>query len=199
MKLLVINTSLDTDTSATRTLVAAYVSRLTDGNADIDVAKRDFVTQPVPHLPPALVPVQLGLAESDATPAAALADTLIEELEAADVIVLGLPMYNFTVPSSFKAWLDHVIRAGRTFTYEGGAPKGLVPAGKRVVAFVASGGVYTSGPAQPLDFVEPYLRAVLGFIGLTDVTVIRAEGQSVSDLREPARRRALGEAAALAA
>ena len=199
MKLLVINTSLDTNTSATRALVAAYVARLIGDHDDVEVTERDLVTRPVPHLPPALVPVQLGLAKSDTTPAAALADTLIGELEAADVIVLGLPMYNFTVPSSFKAWLDHVIRAGRTFTYEGGAPKGLVPAGKRVVAFIASGGVYTSGPAQPLDFVEPYLRAVLGFIGLTDISVVRAEGQAVPDLREPARRQALTDAAALAA
>lgn len=199
MKLLAINTSLDADTSATRAMVAAYVARLTAGNADAVVVERDLATEPVPHLVPELVPVQLGLTDGAGTPAAALADTLIAELEAADVVVLGLPMYNFTVPSSFKAWLDHVIRAGRTFTYEGGAPKGLVPAGKKVVAFIASGGVYTSGPALPLDFTEPYLRAILGFIGLTDVTVVRAEGQAVRDAREPARRHALTQAEALAA
>lgn len=196
MNLLAINTSLDADTSATRGMVAAYVARLVGGNADALVVERDLAADPVPHLVPALVPVQLGM--TDGGGAAALADTLIEELEAADVVVLGLPMYNFTVPSSFKAWLDHVIRAGRTFTYEGGAPKGLVPAGKKVVAFIASGGVYTSGPAQPFDFTEPYLRAILGFIGLTDVTVVRAEGQAVPDLREPARRHALTAAEALA-
>ncbi len=198
MRLLSINTSLG-DGSATRALVSTYVAQLSDTHPDLIVVDRDLVAAPVPHLAPELAPVQLGLARGGDTPAAALAETLIGELEAADIIVLGLPMYNFTVPSSFKAWLDHVIRAGRTFTFEGGAPKGLVPAGKKVVAFIASGGVYTSGPAQPLDFVEPYLRAVLGFIGLTDVTVVRAEAQAIPDAREGSRQQALALAEALAA
>lgn len=199
MQILTVNTSLGTETSATRALVSAYVSRLAAADAGIVVVERDLVAKPVPHLTPDLVPLQVGLAEGGASPAAALSETLISELEAADIVVLGLPMYNFAVPSSFKAWLDHVIRAGRTFTYEGGAPKGLVAADKKVVAFIASGGIYSSGPAQALDFVEPYLRAVLGFIGLTDVTVVRAEGQAIPDAREPSRREALAAAEALAA
>lgn len=199
MRLLTINTSLDAGTSASREMVSAYTSRLVAANADIVIVERDLGAVPIPHLPPELVPVQLGMAEGGTSPAATLSETLITELETADIVVLGLPMYNFTVPSSFKAWLDYVIRAGRTFTYEGGAPKGLVPAGKKVIAFIASGGVYTSGPAQPMDFVEPYLRVVLGFIGLTDVTVVRAEAQAVPDAREPSRHQALTQAEALAA
>lgn len=199
MKLLAINTSLNADASASRAMVSAYVARLSAANPDIVVTERDLAAEPVPHITPELVTVQLGMAQGGASTAVALAETLIGEVEAADVIVLGLPMYNFAVPSSFKAWLDHVIRAGRTFTYENGAPKGLVSSDKKVIAFVATGGVYTSGPAKPLDFVEPYLRAVLGFIGLTDVTVVRAEGQAIPDARESSRKEALAQAEALAA
>lgn len=199
MKLLAINTSLNADASATREMVSSYIRNITAAHPDLTVVERDLAADPVPHIMPELVPVQLGMTRGADSPAVALADEVIAELEAADIIVLGLPMYNFTVPSSFKAWLDHVIRAGRTFTYESGAPKGLLLPGKKVMAFVASGGVYTSGPAQVMDFVEPYLRAVLGFIGLADVTVIRAEAQAVPDAREHGRRQAFEAIEALPA
>ena len=199
MNVLAIHTSLNAGASATREMTAAYLARLSVADPDLSIVERDLVAQPVPHITPELAPVQLGLSQGDASLAVALADRLIDELEAADVIVLGLPMYNFTVPSTFKAWLDHVIRAGRTFTYSSGEAKGLLPAGKAVMAFVASGGVYTRGSAQAMDFVEPYLRSVLGFIGLSDVTIIRAEAQALPDAREGARRQAIAEIEALAA
>ena len=199
MNVLAIHTSVNADDSATREMVSTYLARLSAAHPDLSIVERDLAARPVPHITPELAPVQLGLSQGGASPAVALADTLIAELEAADVIVLGLPMYNFTVPSTFKAWLDHVIRAGRTFTYSGGAPKGLLPAGKAVTAFVASGGVYTRGPAQAMDFVEPYLRVVLGFIGLNDIAVIRAEAQALPDAREGARRQAFTQIEALAA
>jgi len=113
--------------------------------------------------------------------------------------VIGAPMYNFTVPSTLKAWLDNVIRAGRTFTYAGGTPKGLLPPGKKAIVFLASGGAYAEGPAKAYDFVEPYLRAVLDFIGLTDVTVIRVENQANSDMAKEARAGAIHATHALAA
>jgi FMN-dependent NADH-azoreductase len=87
-------------------------------------------------------------------------------------------MYNFGIPSALKAWIDHVIRAGRTFRYTEAGPQGLV-LGKKVVLFLASGGVYSDGPYKSYDFQEPYLRTMLGFIGLTDVTVVRAQGQAL--------------------
>src|SRR5258707_6628105 len=88
-------------------------------------------------------------------------------------------MHNFGIPSTLKAWIDHVVRAGRTFTYSEGGPEGLLK-GKRLILVLASGGVYSNGPAKQLDFQEPYLRAVLGFIGLTDIGVVRVEGVAMS-------------------
>ncbi len=90
-----------------------------------------------------------------------------------------MPVHNFSIPSTLKAWIDHVVRAGRTFSYTSHGPKGLVN-GKRAILVLASGSVFSHGPAKPFDFHEPYLRAVLGFIGITDVDVIRVEGVAMS-------------------
>jgi FMN-dependent NADH-azoreductase len=109
----------------------------------------------------------------------ALSDTLIAELEAADTIVLAVPMYNLSIPSTLKAWIDHVARAGRTFRYTAAGPEGLLKA-RKVFVVTARGGVYSEGPAAALDFQEPYLRTVLGFLGLTDVTFVHLEGLKVS-------------------
>jgi FMN-dependent NADH-azoreductase len=99
---------------------------------------------------------------------------------AADMIVLGVPMHNFSIPASLKAWLDLVIRAGRTFSYSDKGPKGLMPAGKHVVAIVSRGGAYGDGsPVSALDFQVPYLKKVLGFIGLNDVTVVDTDIQGL--------------------
>ncbi len=108
------------------------------------------------------------------------ADQLIEELEAADTIVLAAPMYNFTISSTLKAWIDHVARAGRTFRYTANGPEGLLK-GKQVFVVTGRGGIYTGdAPARVLDFQEPYLRGILGFLGLTDVTFIHVEGLNIS-------------------
>jgi FMN-dependent NADH-azoreductase len=105
-------------------------------------------------------------------------DMLIDELLRADIIVIAVPMINFTIPSTLKAWVDHVTRRGRTFVYGASGPQGLVT-GKRVVLVQAKGGVY-SGPMQPYDFVTPYLKHMLGFLGMTDVQVIDVEGTTLS-------------------
>jgi FMN-dependent NADH-azoreductase len=108
--------------------------------------------------------------------AVALSDELIAELEAADTIVLAVPMYNFSIPSTLKAWIDHVARRGRTFRYTEKGPEGLL-ANKKVFVLVARGGVYSKGaPHAAFDFQEPYLRTVLGFLGMTDVTFVHFEG-----------------------
>ncbi len=199
VNILVLHTSLNTDHSATRAMAAAYLADTVAAYPDAAVTEHDLARNPVPHLSPELVPVQFGAAPEQRTVAVELAETLITQLEAADLIIIGAPMYNFTVPSTLKAWLDHVIRAQRTFSYATGTPQGLLQPGKRVVAMVASGGVYSQGPAQAMDFVEPYLRTVLGFIGLIDVTVIRAEAQAVPDAGPRARADAIEHVHALAA
>jgi FMN-dependent NADH-azoreductase len=99
---------------------------------------------------------------------------LIAELRAGDIIVIGAPMYNFSIPTTLRAWFDYVLRAGETFSYSELGPKGLVT-GKRAFVVESRGGLYSEGPGQASDFQEPYLRRLLGFIGITDVTFIHAE------------------------
>lgn len=108
----------------------------------------------------------------------------------ADIIVIGVPIYNFNIPSALKAWLDHLVRAGKTFSYQTGRPEGLVK-DKKVYLAIASGGVYSDGPMKSYDFAEPYLRAVLGFIGITDITTFRVEGTNVPDLKETALQKGI--------
>jgi FMN-dependent NADH-azoreductase len=103
----------------------------------------------------------------------AQSDALVDELFASNVVVIAAPMINFTIPSNLKAWIDNVARAGRTFSYSAAGPQGLVT-GKQVILVVARGGVYATNPA--LDFQVPYLKSVLGFLGMTDVEVVEVEG-----------------------
>jgi len=110
---------------------------------------------------------------------AALSDLLIAELEAADIIVLAAPMYNFSIPSTLKAWIDHIARAGRTFRYTAAGPEGLLK-GKKAYVMTARGGIYSEGPTVFFDFHEPYLRTVLGFIGIKDVGFVHLEGLKIS-------------------
>jgi len=105
-----------------------------------------------------------------------MSDTLIAELEEADDYVIGVAMHNFSIPSVLKLWIDQVARSGRTFSYSTGGPRGLLQ-GKRATILAASGGVYQAGtPAEAFNFVDPYLKTVLGFIGVTDVTFVTAGG-----------------------
>ena len=147
-------------------------------NPGARVVVRDVARQPLPHIVSAFASGRTVPAEkrSDADwQALALSDALVDELFAADVIVIAAPMHNFGVPSSLKAWIDHIARPGRAFTYSDKGPQGLVT-GKKAVFVFARGGVYSEGPMQAFDFQEPYLRAVLGLIGITDVEIVRVEG-----------------------
>ena len=176
--ILLIQSSSNLASSVSRDLSETYVKDYKAAHPDATVTERDLVATPVPHLGVDLLGGFFGKPEALTEPqktALALSDTLVGEIEAASLIVIGVPMYNFSIPSALKAWIDHVIRAGRTFHYTAEGPKGLVT-GKKVVLFLAAGGVYSDGPYKPYDFQETYLRAILGFIGLTDVTVVRAEG-----------------------
>ncbi|GBR00086.1 FMN-dependent NADH-azoreductase [Gluconacetobacter sacchari] len=177
MHILVLQTSLRGSDSASRTLVDAYLGALKAQQPDVTIKVRDLAAQPVPHLPAELIPVQLGLAEGT-DEHAALAEELIVELEQADIIVIGVAFYNFMISSTLKAWSDYVVRSHRTFAYGANGPVGLLPAGKKVIAFMASGGVYGVGPAAAMDLAIPYLRTIFGFIGINDVEVVRAEAQA---------------------
>jgi len=162
----------------TRHLADDWKARHHDGR----VIERDLAAETLPFLTEAWI-------HASYTPAAnrtpeqretlALSDTLIEELLAADAIVLGVPMHNFSIPASLKAWIDLVTRAGKTFSYGDTGPKGLIPSDKRVLVIVTRGGVY--GEGSPADFQVPYLRHMLAFIGLTHITVVEADRQAFGD------------------
>ncbi|UPT69297.1 MAG: NAD(P)H-dependent oxidoreductase [Flavobacterium sp. JAD_PAG50586_2] len=117
-------------------------------------------------------------------------DEAIAQLFDTDIIVISLPLYNFSIPSTLKSWLDHILRAGHTFGYTSEGPKGLVT-GKKVYIAFASGNIYSDGPYQAYDFAIPYLKTALGFIGLNDVSVIRAEGTAISGVMENALEKAI--------
>lgn len=173
--LLVINSSAAREGSVSRTLVEETVARLLDADPLARVVRRDLGENPVPHLTTGTLNGVRGTPHSPAErEARALSDQLIAELRAADTIVIGAPMYNFGVTTGLRAWFDHVLRAGETFAYSSAGPKGLL-GGKRVIVIESRGGLYSEGPAAAIDFQEPYLRHLLGFIGITDVTFVRAE------------------------
>lgn len=173
--ILVLNSSAAGEASVSRLLVADAVAELTERLPGAQVVFRDLAADPIPHLLPSTINGVRGQPTSPAElEARALSDKLIAELRAADVIVIGAPMYNFSVPTTLRTWFDHVLRAGETFSYSEAGPKGLLT-GKRVIVVESRGGLYSEGPAMSVDFQEPYLRHLLGFVGLTDVTFVRAE------------------------
>jgi FMN-dependent NADH-azoreductase len=170
MKLLHLDASALGQHSVSRELSAAIVDQLAQENPSLEIAYRDLGAHPLPHWTPVMD------AES---PAAKLGEAIMDEFLAADILVIGAPMYNFGIPSQLKAWIDRVVQAGKTFRYTAGGPEGLA-GGKRVIVASSRGGIYSTGPAAGLDFQENYLRAVLGFIGIDDVQFIRAEGVNMS-------------------
>lgn len=173
--LLVINSSAAREGSVSRTLVEDAVAHLTETNPFADVVRRDLGENPVPHLTTHTLNGVRGTPQTHAEHRAReLSDQLIAELRDADTIVIGAPMYNFGVTTGLRSWFDYVLRAGETFSYSAAGPKGLLE-GKRVIVVESRGGLYSEGPASAVDFQEPYLRHLLGFIGLTDVTFVRAE------------------------
>jgi FMN-dependent NADH-azoreductase len=173
--LLVINSSAAREGLVSRTLVEDAVAHLVETNPFADVVRRDLGENPVPHLTTHTLNGVRGTPQTHAEHRAReLSDQLIAELRDADTIVIGAPMYNFGVTTGLRSWFDYVLRAGETFSYSAAGPKGLLE-GKRVIVVESRGGLYSEGPASAVDFQEPYLRHLLGFIGLTDVTFVRAE------------------------
>jgi len=170
MKLLHLDASALGQHSVSRELSAAIVNQLAEESSSLQITYRDLSSHALPHWTPVMD------AESDA---AKLGQAVMDEFLAADIVVIGAPMYNFGIPSQLKAWIDRVVVAGKTFHYTATGPEGLA-GGKRVIVASSRGGVYSSGPAAGLDFQENYLRAVLGFIGIDDVQFVRAEGVHIS-------------------
>jgi FMN-dependent NADH-azoreductase len=175
-KLLILDSAATGDQSVSHRLTDALVEKLGSRDADFEIVRRDIGADPIPHLHAGTVAaIRTGEAQTDAErEALALSDALVAELAAADILVIGAPMYNFGIPSTLKAWFDHVLRARVTFRYTAIGPEGLMT-GKRAIVVESRAGFYSDGPLAALDSQEPHLRTLLGFIGITDVTFVRAE------------------------
>ena len=169
MKLLHVDSSILGQNSASRELSGAIVARWQDVVPGLQVSYRDLDASPLPHLSGA------SLAGTNISEAADAERTMQEFLEA-DVVVIGAPMYNFGIPSTLKAWIDRLAVAGKTFRYTESGPQGLA-GGKKVILASSRGGFHQDSAS---DFQEPYLRFLFGFLGITDLEIVRAEGLAVS-------------------
>ncbi|MFA6113291.1 MAG: FMN-dependent NADH-azoreductase [Sphingomonas sp.] len=195
MKLLHVDSSILGPGSVSRHLSASIVAQQQALHPGIEIVRRDLATDPVDHLSglhlaaaqgavPEAEPLQRDLASGQAA---------LEEFLAADVVVVGAPMYNFGIPSQLKAWIDRLAVAGRTFSYGANGPEGLA-GGKTVIIASSRGGFYGADTqAAFLDHQETYLRGVFGFFGITDISFIRAEGVAMG---EPQRQQAIDSAEA---
>ncbi|HEX3844815.1 MAG TPA: FMN-dependent NADH-azoreductase [Steroidobacteraceae bacterium] len=160
------------------TQVARNLAEKLASDAVDSITVRDLTAQPLPHIDDTFATARNMPPErltSTQKAVLGLSDTLVEELSGADVIIIAAAMINFGIPSSLKAYIDHVLRPGVTFRYTDKGPEGLLR-GKKVYLAVARGGVYSQGSMQALNFQDPYLKAVLAFVGLVDVEVIAVEG-----------------------
>ena len=172
-----------------RKLTQTVVEQWRQAHPDLDVSYRDLAAQAPAHLSADILgarSVESSQQNARQREELAFGETLLAEFLAADVVVIGAPMYNFSIPSQLKAWLDRVMVAGRTFRYTEAGPEGQA-GGKQAVIVSSRGGIYSqSSPAHVMDHQESYLKAALGFMGITDVDVIRAEGVSMTEQRERA-------------
>lgn len=179
-RILVIHTSARRDGSQSRTYTEQLVDQLRSQHTNAQVTVRDLGSEPLPHLDEHLLGGWMKSAgeqsDSERT-AAARATALVEELLASDILVIGSAMYNFGISSTLKAWLDHVLQAGRTFKYTENGPVGLA-GGRKVYVVTARGGRYQD---TPLDHQAPYLKTVFAFIGIDDLHFVHVEGQAMGE------------------
>jgi FMN-dependent NADH-azoreductase len=205
MKLLQIDSSITGPNSVSRTLTAAIVERLRQGNPGLEIVRRDVVAAAPDHATAANFPSAhpISAMAGDAPEFAegrAQSDAILDEFLGADIVVVGAPMYNFTLPSQLKAWIDRILVPGKTFSYGPEGAKGLA-AGKRVIIAISRGGAYgVDQPMASFEHLETYLRAVFAFIGVTDPQIILAEGVNFGpEARQAALDKALQESSSLRA
>ncbi|MDX3966266.1 MAG: NAD(P)H-dependent oxidoreductase [Bradyrhizobium sp.] len=201
MKLLHIDSSVLGPHSVSRQVSAAIVDRLRQTTPGLDVTYRDLTQTPLAHLSGShLAAAQGAPAPAELAPDLAASAAVLDEFMGADVVVVGAPMYNFTIPSQLKAWIDRIMVVGKTFKYGAAGPEGLA-SGKRVIVAISRGGYYGAGsPVAALEHLESYLRGVFGFIGIQNAEFIIADGIQIGpDHREKALAGALQAATSLRA
>jgi FMN-dependent NADH-azoreductase len=202
MNLLHLDSSPMGSASVSRQVSAAVAAALGEGAT---VTYRDLAARPVSHLGGELLQAMRPVPGEPAPDSAALrnelalTEDLLAEFLGADTVVVGAPMYNFSIPTQLKAWIDRIAQAGRTFRYTAAGPEGLA-GGKKLVIVSSRGGKYAGAAFESaMDHQEAYLRAVFSFLGITDITVVRAEGVAMGpDVRDSAIAAALAQSAALA-
>ncbi|RWB24344.1 MAG: FMN-dependent NADH-azoreductase [Mesorhizobium sp.] len=178
MSILLVTSSPRGTASHSTRIATELAEKLLAANPSANLVVRDLVASPLPHIDPdystgIYTPVEARTQRQ--AEVVGVSDGVLDELFAADTIILATGFINFGISSTLKSWVDHVARSGKTFAYGESGPKGLVT-GKKVYIVLASGGIYSEGAAVQMDHAIPYLRSVLGFIGMTDVEVIRIEG-----------------------
>jgi FMN-dependent NADH-azoreductase len=181
------------DASFSIQLGNAVINKILADYPGSTVRESNLVSKPFPHLEEAHLTSFFTPAESRTAEHTALAyhsDHAIQEIMEADILVIDAPVYNFNIHSTLKAWIDHIVRADITFKYDATGPQGMLK-NKKVFIAIASGGVYSEGPMKSKDFVEPYLRTILGFIGLVDITIFRVEGTAIPELKENALQKGI--------
>lgn len=179
--------------SVTVKLASAIIDRLKTEHSDIVVKERDLTKTPYPHLEGDEITAMftpLDLRSAEQITLLQKSDEAITDLFEADIIIVGAPMYNFTIPTSLKAYFDRIVRAGITFSYTAEGPQGLVKNKKAYIA-ASTGSTITEEHMRKFDFVTPYILTVLGFIGIVDVTINRAEGLAIPELKEAALSKAI--------
>jgi FMN-dependent NADH-azoreductase len=192
-RILHLKSSIQGEASYSIKLGNAIVEKIQDTYPGSTVEELNVVDSEIPHLNGTslrsfFIPAD-QLTEEDKE-AVRLSDELVKQLFAADIVVIGAPLINFTIHSALKAWIDHITRAGITFGYGENGPIGKVT-GKKIYVAMSSGGVYSEGPGKANDFVAPYLKAFFGFLGMTDLTVFRAEGLKVPGMKDHAMEKAI--------
>lgn len=183
MNVLHIDSSLFQDNSVSRQLSARIVDAFELNRADINVTYRDVGSNPPPHLTADIFTTK---SDDQLTPEVVHSRRILDEFLAADVIVIGAPMYNFSIPSPLKAWLDHVLKAGITFRYTENGPVGLA-GDKQVIVASTRGGIYSTGAAVAMDQQESLLASAFGLVGINHLQFVRAEGLAMgAERREQA-------------
>jgi FMN-dependent NADH-azoreductase len=183
-QILIIEASPRGAESASRQLTRKLKERLETQYPEAKFVERDLAKDPLPHLDYRTVKAIFTRDQAEAESlkdALHLSNQVTEEVLSSDLLVVASPLWNFGLPSSLKAWVDHIIRPGQTFLYSSGGAEGLA-LGKKAILVLASGGVFTDGPWKAWDTEEPYLRLILSFIGITDVQTVRAEGMNIPAL-----------------
>ncbi|HLW62202.1 MAG TPA: NAD(P)H-dependent oxidoreductase [Flavobacterium sp.] len=193
MKILRLVTSFRGNDSQSFQLGNTVVEMIKAQYKDADIITRNLAKNEMPHFNDVhftsfITPVE-NLSD-ELKNAVSHSDKAVKELIDSDIIVIDVPMYNFSIPSSLKAWIDHIVRAGVTFRYTENGVEGLVQ-NKKVYLAIASGGIYSEGPMKEYDLTEKYIKNILGFIGITDVTAFRVEGVAIPGIKESAMSKAV--------